>query len=453
MKRILIIFCCVFLTVHAASSQEITRMLFIFDASNSMNGTWEGSTKIERAREILKQTITDLKDIPDLELALRVYGHQSPIKPDYQDCNDTKLEIPFAANNHDAIINFIENVEPKGTTPIAKSLEAAAGDFPDQTTRNVIVLITDGLEACDGFPCEVAKTLKDKGVDVTPFVVGLGIDLTYLNDFNCIGRFYEASTLKSFEKVMKSVISDVINNTTVQIDLNDISANATETNTTVLFYEAGTKKLKYTFMHTLNYQMNPDTITIIDPELKYDVVAHTLPKVTLKNVSILKGRHNHIDLNTPQGLLKVRINGKSTKSNAEVIVRHTKSPNTLNVQKINESQKYLVGTYDLEILTLPRILKKNVNITQSNYKYIDIPGAGRLWIQSYKPIVGQIFLRLESGELEWVCDLPAEENQGSFHLQPGEYQIVYRLKSATSTDYTLYKNFQIIAGDNISLKL
>ena len=452
MKRILIILCC-FFTFHTANSQELTRMLFIFDASNSMNGTWEGSTKIERAREILKQTITELKDIPDLELALRVYGHQSPIKPDFQDCNDTKLEIPFAANNHDEIINFIENVEPKGTTPIAKSLEAAASDFPDKTTRNVIVLITDGLEACEGFPCEIAKKLKDKGVNVTPFVVGLGIDLTYLKDFNCIGRFYEASTLESFEKVMKSVISDVINNTTIQIDLNDVSGNATETNTTVFFYEAGTKKLKYTFMHTMNYQMNPDTITVVDPKLKYDVVANTLPTVTLTNVSIIKGRHNHIDLNTPQGALKVRINGKTTKGNAEVIVRQSKDPNTLNVQKINESQKYLVGTYDIEILTLPRIIMENVKITQRNYKYVDIPGAGKFWFQAYKPIVGQIFLRLESGEMEWVCDLPAEENQGLFHLQPGEYQIVYRLKSATSTDYTLYKNFQIIAGDNISLKL
>ena len=156
-------------------------------------------------------------------------NHQ--ITPTFQDCNDTKLEIPFAEGNHDNIINFIENVEPKGTTPIARSLEESVNDFPDANTRNVIVLITDGLEACEGFPCEVAKKLKSKGVNVTPFVVGLGIDLSYLNDFSCIGRFYEASTLQSFEKVMKSVVSDVLLNTTVQINLNDIHIKPTETNT------------------------------------------------------------------------------------------------------------------------------------------------------------------------------------------------------------------------------
>ena len=44
--------------IHA---QELTRILFIFDASNSMNGKWEGSTKIELAREILGEAIDDLQ--------------------------------------------------------------------------------------------------------------------------------------------------------------------------------------------------------------------------------------------------------------------------------------------------------------------------------------------------------------------------------------------------------
>jgi Ca-activated chloride channel family protein len=451
MKRLLTII--LFFLALNVSAQQVTRMLFIFDASNSMNGKWEGSTKIDRAREILRETITELKSIPDLELALRVYGHQSPITPTSQDCNDTKLEIPFAANNHDAIINFIETVEPKGTTPIARSLEEAAKDFPDKTTRNVIVLITDGLEACEGFPCEVAKQLKDKGVNVTPFVVGLGIDLAYLHDFSCIGRFYEASTLASFEKVMKSVVSDALNSTTLQIDLNDVTGQPTETNTTVLFYEAGTTNLKYTFMHTLNYEGNPDTISVVDPKLKYDVVANTLPKVELKNVSIIKGRHNHIDLNTPRGSLGVKIKGKTSQYTVPVVVKQKDKCQTLNVQYNDDIQKYIVGAYTVEILTLPRIYYDDVSIEQSMYNYITIPGSGSLSYFAYKPIVGQIFLKHTNGSLEWVCDLSSENNRSQFHLQPGDYRVVYRNIDATSTDYTLYKDFQILSGDRVSLKL
>jgi len=332
-------------------------------------------------------------------------------------------------------------------------LEEAAKDFPDKTTKNVIVLITDGLEACEGFPCEVAKSLKSKGVNVTPFVVGLGIDLAYLNDFNCIGRFYEASTLASFEKVMKSVVSDALNNTTIQIDLNDISGKATETNTTVFFYKAGTKELKYTLMHTMKYEGNPDTISVADPKIKYDVVANTLPTVEIKNVNIIKGRHNHIDLNTPQGSLGVKIKGKTTRQNVPIIVTQKGKCETLNLQTAEELQKYLVGEYEVEILTLPRIYEKSVNIEQSIYNYITIPGSGLFSYQAYKPIIGQVFQKMPSGEQIWVCDINSTNRKSQYHLQPGEYRVVYRGTNATSTDYTLFKDFQIISGDRVYLKL
>ncbi len=434
-------------------SQELTRILFIVDASNSMNGKWEGATKIIRAREILNQTVTELEGMPNLELALRVYGHQSPVTATYQDCEDTKLEIPFGKENHQSIKGFINMVQPKGTTPIARSLEAAADDFPDDKARNVIILITDGLEACDQFPCEVAKKLKDKGINVTPFVVGLGLDISYLNDFSCIGRFYEASTYDSFKKVMKSVISDVLYRTTVQINLNDINKLPKETNTTVFLYKAGTNELKYTFMHTLNMLGNPDTISIIDPHLKYDVVVNTLPKVEVKNVSIKKFQHNIIEAYCPQGSLIVRQKGPTKKEDVKVVVRQNGKAVTLNVQDMKQAQLYIVGKYDVEILTLPRIIYKDLEITQSNFKYIDIPGSGMFRYTTYQKVVGQIFVHNENGTLDWVCDTDPEITKGVFYLQPGKYTMVYRNKSAVSTDYTMQKTFTMLSGEIVSINL
>ena len=60
-----------------AFSQEKTRILFILDASNSMNLKWDEQTRMESAKEILNQSVKDLNGIPNLEIALRVYGHQS----------------------------------------------------------------------------------------------------------------------------------------------------------------------------------------------------------------------------------------------------------------------------------------------------------------------------------------------------------------------------------------
>ncbi|UKN02506.1 VWA domain-containing protein [Paracrocinitomix mangrovi] len=419
-----------------------------------MNGKWEGSTKIELARVILAEALDDLEGTPNLELALRVYGHQSPITPTFQDCDDTKLEVEFGTNNYAAIKGFVNTVEPKGTTPIARSLEASAGDFPDKNARNVIILITDGLEACDQFPCEVARKLKEKEINVTPFVVGLGIDLKYLNEFDCIGRFYEASTVESFRKVMKSVINDALNNTTAQINLNDINKKPTETNTTVFLYKAGTKELKYTFMHTMNYKKNPDTIVVIDPDMKYDMVVNTLPQVVVKNLELKRGIHNVLPADCPQGILKVRIKGASKKFNVDVRVMQKGQPVTLNVQDLDQEQKYLVGEYDIEILTLPRIYRNNVKINQSLFTYIDIEGSGIFEYKSYKPIVGQIFLEKDGTDVaEWVCDIDPKKMQGKFYLQPGSYRIVYRPEEAVSTDYTSIKKFTIRAGANTVVTL
>ena len=437
-----------------AEAQELTRILFIFDASNSMNGKWEGSTKIKQARIILSEALDDLEGTPNLEIALRVYGHQSPVTPSFQDCDDTKLEVPFGPDNYVEIKSFINRVEPKGTTPIARSLEACADDFPNKNAKNIVILITDGLEACDQFPCEVARTLRAKEINVTPFVVGLGIDLKYLNEFDCIGRFYEASTIGSFKKVMKSVITDALNNTSAQINLNDIHSKPTETNTTVFLYKAGTKELKYTFMHTMNFKNQPDTIVIIDPSMQYDMVVNTLPQVTVKNLKLFKGQHNILPADCPQGLLKVRIKGATKMRNVNVRVSQAGNPITLNVQNIDDFQRYIVGNYDLEILTLPRIYQKNVSISQSLNTYIDIAGSGLLEYSAHKAIVGQIFLLNDENEVsEWVCDIEPTILKGRFYLQPGNYKLVYRLEESVSTDYTTVKPFIIKSGSNTTLTL
>ena len=54
----------------------LTRILFIFDASQSMFGRWQSDTKISIAQKLLSNMLDSLKNVQNLELALRVYGHQ-----------------------------------------------------------------------------------------------------------------------------------------------------------------------------------------------------------------------------------------------------------------------------------------------------------------------------------------------------------------------------------------
>jgi Ca-activated chloride channel family protein len=125
---------------------------------------------------------------------------------------------------------------------------------------------------------------------------------------------------------------------------------------------------------------------------------------------------------------------------------------TLNVQQINDVQRYLVGTYQLEILTLPRTYKE-VKIEQSKITTIDIVAAGQLTYSATKGIVGQIFYERNPGQWEWVLDLKENQATGSWNLQPGSYKVVYREKEQRSSAYTKEKKFNIATLNTTNLIL
>ena len=179
--KIISLFAFLFIYLLTFAQQKVdlkpptTRILFVFDASYSMTAQWESDAKINIARRILISMIDSLQHIDNVQMALRVYGHQSPVPP--QDCGDTKLEVPFEKNNAAIIRQRLRFITPKGTTPIANSLAACADDFPPcPDCRNIIILITDGMEECHGDPCAVSEDLQRRGIILKPFIIGIGID-------------------------------------------------------------------------------------------------------------------------------------------------------------------------------------------------------------------------------------------------------------------------------------
>lgn len=447
-----------FLLLTGSSSlraqEQLTRILFIFDASNSMNSPWMGSNRIEVARKVMTESLDSLKRVPNLELALRIYGHQTPLLPGRQDCNDTKLEVAFGSNNIDAIKKWIQYVAPKGTTPIARSLEKSGEDFPaEKNVRNIIILVTDGVEACDEDPCAIAKALRSKGIIVKPFVIGLGLNMDYLKALECIGTVYDANSPEAFKTIIDVVLSEALNNTTAQINLNNINGAPTETDVSYTLYDQRTGAVKYNFVHTLNKWGNPDTLSL-DPHITYRLVIHTIPQVEKKDIRLTPQKHNIIEANTPQGWIQTKIEtyGAKNTRNVECIIRKKGEMTTINVQQFPERQKYLVGVYDIEILCLPRIIMKDVQVTQSSITKVEIPLAGVLDLNTLQTGFGALFV-IEGGKMIWVCDIKEDLKRQFFQLQPGKYKAVYRNKNARKTLYSVEKEFTITSGKTTIITL
>lgn len=445
-KLFLVCFLLCNLSLFAQKEQSITRVLFIFDASQSMYANWEGGSRMDIAKNLLSNMLDSLRGQNKVEVGLRVYGHQRPVPP--QDCKDTRLEIGFGLNKIDQIQARLKTLKPKGTTPIANALEAGAYDFPKcDECRNIIVLITDGIEECGGDPCDVSRLFQKKKIILKPFVIGIGLSQEHKKTFECVGTFYDAKSPETFTKVLKIVISQVLNSTTAQVNLLDEWDNPKETNVPITFYDAFSGILQYNFIHTLNSKGNPDTLTI-DPVLSYRVVAHTIPQSIAEGEWKLNpGEHTIIPIDAGQGELHLVVSGNQDIS---CIIREKGKHETLHLQNFNSKQKYLTGEYDIEILTLPRIIE-SVKIEQSKISKVVIPEPGLVTLSYTSLGFGSIFE--DKNELKWVCDINSEKTRENIHLLPGKYRIIYRAKSSNQSIYTKEKQFTVTSRKSVSVKL
>lgn len=427
-----------------------TRILFVFDASFSMAGYWESDQKINIARNFLIDIVDSLQNLKNVQMALRVYGHQSPVPP--QDCKDTKLEVPFDINNAHQIRQKLKFLNPKGTTPIAYSLEKAAGDFPPcSDCRNIIILITDGIEECKGDPCAVSRKLQNMGITLKPFIIGIGIDPEFKKTFDCVGYYYNAANEEKFREILKIVITQVLNTTTAQVNLLDSDGRPTETDVNMTFYDVNSGKIKNNIMHTMNHKGNPDTL-YLDPLLTYRIVVHTLPKVIIDTAYVTAGKHTIIAAKAPQGYLELKSPGRIEYGDLQAIVRVNGKMETLNYQKINEKEKYIIGKYDIEIPTLPKILLEDVGILQSHTTIVEIPRPGIVTFISFYQGVGSLY-NDKDDEMEWIVNLDPDLKNQSLIMLPGNYILVYRSRSSKSVMNTIIKKFSVSSGTSVAIDL
>lgn len=431
--------------------EPLTRILFVLDASQSMYGRWQSDMKISIARKLLSNLLDSLAGVENIDLALRVYGHQYRYPP--QVCNDTKLMVPFGGeDNIKSIQHKLRTLTPKGTTPIAYALEQSGSDFPEcDNCRNIIVLITDGLEECDGDPCAVSRALQKKGVVLKPFIIGIGKN--FQEAFDCVGTYFDASSEADFSKALNVVISQALNSTTAQVNLLDEYDKPTETNVSMTFYDNFSGLIKYNFVHTLNNKGVPDTL-VIDPLLTYNIVVHTIPPKTIQAVTLSAGKHTTIGVKCPQGILDLNLEGRDrTVKDLKCIVRHKGSMETLNVQQFGQAEKYITGLYDLEVLTLPRMHIQDVEIKQSHTTTIAIPLPGIGIIEKKAAGYGGIYLEKDN-QLEFVYNFKETSlDRETIVLQPGNYRVIFRAKYSNRSAYTVEKRFTVISGKSVNVKL
>jgi hypothetical protein len=142
----------------------------ILDTSGSMLESLEGQRRIDVARDVLGQLVTETIP-PGTPLALRVFG-------DTPDSCDTNLAAPLQPLDPSSMTGLIAGLQAIDgvKTPIGASLDRVAGDLQGAPGMKIVVLVTDGEETCGGDPAAALRAIAAQGINARVNIVGFAVE-------------------------------------------------------------------------------------------------------------------------------------------------------------------------------------------------------------------------------------------------------------------------------------
>ena len=196
----------------SSGSNEATvdsKAALVLDASWSMaEEDVDGGTRMDAAKKASHDLVNSLPE--QANLGLLAYGMRESNAPDNRDagCRDIETLVPVGKLDKDELNSKIDEMTPKGYTPVGNSLKAAAKELGDSGERTII-LVSDGIDTCAPPPvCEVAKELAGDGFDLTIHTVGFKTDEEARKELECVaeaggGEFIQADDAGSLAESLK----------------------------------------------------------------------------------------------------------------------------------------------------------------------------------------------------------------------------------------------------------
>ncbi len=174
--------------------KENINIAIILDASGSMKNIQDGKSLMDMAKESIEDFASHLPD--KAKVSLTIYGHIGTGSDADKQLSCVGIEEIYPLSSYDASLfaEELESIVPSGWTSMAASLaqvgEKLASENSMEST-NVIYLVSDGKETCDGNPVEVAKQLKESNIDPIINVIGLAVQSEDANELQKIAESAE----------------------------------------------------------------------------------------------------------------------------------------------------------------------------------------------------------------------------------------------------------------------
>ncbi len=196
------------MTPTKTNAQTPSPIVFIYDASGSMWGQMQGKTKVEIAREVLSNTVNELPAYQTIGLV--AYGHREK-----GNCKDVETLVTLDNISKEKVTQSINAIKPLGKTPLAYSASLVIDDLRKSKQKATIILITDGIESCDGNICDLVTAAKAEGIDFKLHIVGFGLKEGETEQLKCAakagdGNYYDASDASALGSGLEEAVGQSV---------------------------------------------------------------------------------------------------------------------------------------------------------------------------------------------------------------------------------------------------
>ncbi|MGN1400129.1 MAG: VWA domain-containing protein [Bacillus sp. (in: firmicutes)] len=195
-------------TDQPAAENGQTNIAILLDASGSMAAKVGGKTKMETAKEAIHKFVSSMPE--GTNVSLRVYGHKGSNNDSDKklSCDNTELIYDLSPYDEADFKDSLDSFKPTGWTPIAKAINETKADFEKVkgNGENIIYVVSDGIETCDGDPVKAAKELHDSNIEAVVNIIGFNVDNEGQKQLLAVaeaggGSFETVNTTEQFNKV------------------------------------------------------------------------------------------------------------------------------------------------------------------------------------------------------------------------------------------------------------
>ncbi|WP_010098599.1 VWA domain-containing protein [Ornithinibacillus scapharcae] len=151
----------------------------LLDGSGSMGAYIGDKTMMQIAKESIKDFLEQVPE--EANVSLRVYGHKGTGSNSDKKLSCSAIEQVYGYQTYDegTFQQQLDKIEPAGWTPLADALLQAKDslkEFDAEHHTNLIYVVSDGIETCDGDPVQVAKSLSDSNAKPIINIIGFNVD-------------------------------------------------------------------------------------------------------------------------------------------------------------------------------------------------------------------------------------------------------------------------------------